>query len=176
MTAQPTSSDVLDCVRSGTQLARLTPRPLRYAVPGIVPEGFVVLAGAPKRGKSWLTLDICLAIADGGTALGSVAVAPGRALYLALEDSERRLQARARHLLGGEHIPEAFDYLTNLAEPGRLLELVSNYCEERGDVRLVAIDTLARVRHRSHGTAAHTTGTTRLVPRSSASRTSTGLR
>jgi len=139
--------DLLGCIRTGTDLATLTTRPLRYAVPGIFPEGLTVLAGAPKRGKSWLVLDACLAVAAGGKALGAVDVTEGRALYLALEDSERRLQSRARHLLGQrDPIPERFDYVTRLDQPARFLELLNTYCERHDDTRLIAVDTLARVR------------------------------
>jgi hypothetical protein len=44
--------------------------PLVYAVPGLIPEGSVLLVGAPKIGKSWLVLAIGLAASDGGKALG----------------------------------------------------------------------------------------------------------
>lgn len=139
-------SDLLACVRTGRDLASLTVRPLRYAVPGIFPEGLTVLAGAPKRGKSWLALDCCLAVAAGGRALGAVDVAPGRALYLALEDSERRLQDRARHLLDSDPIPDAFDYVTALPRPEAFLETLRAYCARYTDARLIVVDTLARVR------------------------------
>jgi hypothetical protein len=138
--------DLLAGIRNGRDLSRLRARPLRYAVPGVFPEGFTVLAGAPKRGKSWLALDVCLAVASGGKALGAIDVAPGHALYLALEDSERRLQTRARHLLGHEVIPDRFHYLTALDEPARFLDLLTAYCEQHADARLLVVDTLARVR------------------------------
>ncbi len=137
---------LLNCIRSGTELAGLDLRPLRYAVPGIFPEGFTVLAGAPKRGKSWLALDSCLAVACGGRALGAIAVLQGRSFYLALEDSDRRLQTRAQHLLGKEPIPPAFEYVTRLLEPARLIDLLRAYCRAHPDVRLIVIDTLARIR------------------------------
>lgn len=136
----------LGCIRSGDDLARLRPRPLRYAVAGIIPEGFTVLAGAPKRGKSWLSLDLCLAVAAGGRALSAIDVEQGSSLYLALEDSERRLQERARHLLGSDLIPAAFHYLTRLPEDLSLPDLLGAWLTETPDARLVVIDTLARVR------------------------------
>jgi len=138
--------NLLGCIRSGTDLAGIDPRPLRYAVPGVFPEGLTLLAGAPKRGKSWLALDSCLAVALGGKALGAVAVLQGRSFYLALEDSDRRLQSRAQHLLGKEPIPAAFEYATRLPDPGRLIELLRTYCRAHADVRLLVIDTLARIR------------------------------
>jgi hypothetical protein len=79
-------------------LARQFP-PQRWAVPGIVTEGFTLLAGKPKLGKSWLALNLAITVAGGGTALGNVRVEPGDVLYLALEDRLRRLKGRALKLL-----------------------------------------------------------------------------
>jgi predicted ATP-dependent serine protease len=31
--------------------------------PGLIPEGLTIIAGKPKIGKSWLALDICIAVA-----------------------------------------------------------------------------------------------------------------
>lgn len=75
-------------------LAKEFPEPV-WAIPGIVPAGLTLLAGRPKIGKSWLTMQIALAVASGGVALGAN-VDRGRVLYLALEDSERRLQNRMK--------------------------------------------------------------------------------
>jgi hypothetical protein len=44
-------------------------RALRWAVPGLVPEGLTILAGAPKTGKSWMCLDLAVAVAAGSMAL-----------------------------------------------------------------------------------------------------------
>ncbi|HSH80063.1 MAG TPA: AAA family ATPase, partial [Herpetosiphonaceae bacterium] len=75
--------------------------PLRWAVPGIVPAGLTILAGAPKMGKSWLCFDLAIGIAQGGSVLGGVEVEQGSVLYLALEDNERRLRQRLDKLLEG---------------------------------------------------------------------------
>jgi len=40
----------------------------RWAVPDLVPEGLGLLAGKPKTGKSWLALDLGIAVAAGGRA------------------------------------------------------------------------------------------------------------
>lgn len=36
-----------------------------YTVQGILSEGFAVLGGAPKMGKSWLALDLAISVAQG---------------------------------------------------------------------------------------------------------------
>ena len=103
-------------VRDGTWLTAQQFPPLTYAVDGLIPEGFALVVGPPKAGKSWLALALLLAVASGGVALGVIkAGPPRRVLYLALEDGDRRMQDRCRSLLGpGEHIPAPFHYLTRL--------------------------------------------------------------
>lgn len=68
------------------------PEPV-WAVPNVLPVGVTILAGHPKIGKSWLTLQIARAVAMGERTLNEQAN-PGGVLYLALEDSPVRLQKR----------------------------------------------------------------------------------
>ena len=69
--------------------------PVKYVVPGIIPEGMTLLVAAPKIGKSWMVLGLGLELSNGGHAFGSIAVGkPRPVLYLALEDGQRRLQDR----------------------------------------------------------------------------------
>lgn len=116
-------------------------------MPDIIAEGLTLFVGAPKLGKSWAVLDIALAVAAGGRALGAVVVDPGRVLYLGLEDSDRRLQTRAERLLGNlTDLPEAFDYLTAIRSPGDLLPTLDAWLTLHArDARLVIVDTLGRV-------------------------------
>ena len=77
----------------------------RWAVPGLLCEGLNLLGGAPKLGKSWMSLGLGAAIATGDNALDTIQVERGPVLYCALEDTGRRLQRRRRHMLaaGGPH-------------------------------------------------------------------------
>jgi DNA-binding CsgD family transcriptional regulator len=138
--------DLLAGLRDGAWLDRQTFPPLAYAVEPVIPEGTVLLVGAPKVGKSWLVLGVALGVADGGRALGSIPVARRRVLYLALEDGHRRLQDRCRRLLHGQSIPPGFEYLTTLAGPGHLLDTVGAWLDRQHDTPpLVIIDTLGKV-------------------------------
>jgi 5S rRNA maturation endonuclease (ribonuclease M5) len=126
--------------------------PVRWVVPGILPEGVALLAGKPKLGKSWLALGLCTAVAAGGYALGNVPVERGAALYMALEDSERRLQSRLRKVLGEVQPPAGLDYTTlcpRLNEGG--LEAIARWLEAHPDARLVVLDTMAKIRPRTSG-------------------------
>lgn len=121
--------------------------PIRWVVPGFIAEGVTLLAGKPKLGKSWLCLDIALAVATGGTVLGGVQCEQGDVLYLALEDNERRLQRRLKTLKPDGSWPANLAYATEcptLDEGGA--ELIRNWIGDAGRPRLVIIDVLARVR------------------------------
>src|SRR5215217_8368001 len=80
--------------------------PTRWVVPDVLPEGVTVLAGKPKKGKSWMALGMCEAVAAGGVALGTRRVEQGDTLYLALEDNKKRLKKRLQKVLNGATAPD----------------------------------------------------------------------
>ena len=81
-------------IKTGSWLDRQVFSPLKWAVPGIIPEGFGLLIGPPKLGKSWLVLGLLLTVAEGGKALGAIHTEQRPVLYAALEDGDRRMQQR----------------------------------------------------------------------------------
>jgi hypothetical protein len=136
---------LLGGIRDGAWLTAQQFPPLRYAIPGLIPEGFTLLIGAPKIGKSWMVLDFLLAVASGGRALGHIAAGdPRPVLYLAMEDSDRRMQDRCRQLLREAEIPPAFSYQTQIV-PGQVLRTIAAWMRRAGDTALVVIDTLGKV-------------------------------
>jgi hypothetical protein len=106
--------------------------PLKYIVPGLIVEGLVLLAGKPKVRKSWMALDIGLAVASGRMCLGDRKPQQGSVLFLALEDGERRLQRRIDKVLPtfGAEWPESFEYETKWprADQGGI-EAIDSWCE-----------------------------------------------
>jgi RecA-family ATPase len=134
---------LLATLRDGAWLDAQVFPPLAYAVPGLIPEGSVLLVGAPKIGKSWLVLAVGLAAASGGKALG-LDVPKRPVLYLALEDGDRRLQDRCRRLLADDPIPPEFQYITRI-EPGRIIDTIGAWLHWLTDPPLVILDTLGKV-------------------------------
>lgn len=119
----------------------------RWAVQDLFPEGLSIFAGPPKIGKSWLCLNVAVAVAAGGVAIGKIPVADGDVLYIALEDTERRLQERLVLTLQGEAAPSRLHLATTwptLAD-GAAAHLRQWLLEHR-DARLVVVDTFQKLR------------------------------
>jgi hypothetical protein len=129
--------------------------PVRYVIPGLLPEGLALLAGKPKFGKSYAALDLCIAVSTGGMALGVVQCEAGDALYCALEDPERRLRDRIREMLPlGEDMPERL-FIETVASrlDGGLIVDLKGWLFDHPDARLIVLDTLARIKPDSSGRA-----------------------
>ncbi|PPK90846.1 AAA domain-containing protein [Kineococcus xinjiangensis] len=129
-----------------TLMATNFPEP-KWAVPGVLCEGVSLLVGAPKVGKSWLSLDLGLGVACGGTALGTIAVQPGPVLYLALEDTPRRLQSRMAKLLHGQAAPAGLQIATDWPPlPAGGDRAIATWLDAHPDARMVVLDVFAKMR------------------------------
>ena len=122
------------------------PEPV-WAIPNLLPAGLAILAGAPKMGKSWLSLQFAAAVGAGGMALGR-RCGLGTCLYCALEDSPRRLQDRMKKQLWPAGV--LCDFLTVGRFQDEIGDLrngggrkLANYIEAK-EYKLVVIDTLSR--------------------------------
>ena len=139
-------------VKSAAALLKTAFAPTPWAIPGVLPEGVTLLVGKPKKGKSWMALGFCEAIAAGGVALGTKKVEKGETLYLSLEDNERRMQKRLKKVLAGRECPEGLHYSTEwprLNEGGA--EALEEWLNANPGARLVVIDTLQKVRTPARG-------------------------
>ena len=118
-----------------------------WAVPGLIAEGVNLLAGPPKVGKSWLSLNLGVAIAGGHPALDSIEVEAGPVLYLALEDTPRRLQSRMRKVLAGRRAPRGLTLDTYCPPlPAGGTDYIAGWLDEHPSARLVVIDVFTKVR------------------------------
>jgi len=122
--------------------------PLRWTVPDILPEGCFLFAGKSKLGKSWVALELAIAVASGGCAFRKVKVEAGRVLYLALEDTQRRLQARISKLIQDDPWVnlENLDIVTTLPRGEDGCAYIRRWLGLYPSARLVIIDTFAKFR------------------------------
>jgi hypothetical protein len=121
----------------------------RWAVKGVIPEGTTIIAGPPKLGKSVFCLNVAVSVSQGSKALSYFDVEQGAVLYLALEDSERRIKKRLEKLLGKPK--DLSSYLEVVTRWPRLneggLEAIQEWILRHGDyARLIIVDTFKRIR------------------------------
>lgn len=123
--------------------------PVPWVVEGILPRGLAVFGGRPKIGKSWLLLSLGMAIAGGSPALDEFPTPKGSVLYLALEDSKRRMQSRAKLLglsaLGRDAVNVSIAYEWPQLENGGL-EKLHDWLDRHPECRVILIDTWQRFR------------------------------
>ena len=130
--------------------------PLKWSVLPILPEGFGVISGRPKGMKSWTALGICYAVQNGTKFMGHETT-QGDCLYLALEDSKRRIKDRIIKLGYQKLNPPTILLASDVPYLGfGFEECVQEWINSKDNPRLIIIDTLARIRPRarkSSGTA-----------------------
>ncbi|MFF5606014.1 AAA family ATPase [Streptomyces cellulosae] len=119
----------------------------KWAVPGTAPRASACLRDRPRFGKSWLSLGLGLSVAAGGKAFDSVPVQGGPVLYLALEDTPRRLQTRIGKLLGGQPAPAGLTLVTECPPfPQGSTEAIAQWLDRNPGARMVVIDVFAKMR------------------------------
>lgn len=120
--------------------------PVKWIIPDLLPAGLALFAGPSKAGKSWLTLWLCLQVAQGKPMWGRE-IEPHTVLYLSLEDTFNRLQKRLLQLVGSEEAPERLVMQTECGSIGQgLEEQLTSFLYQHPDTGLIVIDTLQKVR------------------------------
>lgn len=119
--------------------------PLTYVVESLLPAGLCIFAGAFKSGKSWMTLQLALAVARGDTFFDQP-TAQGEVLVVAAEDNEQRLQTRLGSLCK-EGWPDTLHLATSIPrlDAGGIEEL-ERFRRDHPALHLVVLDVWQRVR------------------------------
>ena len=120
--------------------------PVKWIIPGLLPAGLALFAGPSKAGKSWLTLWLCLQIAQGNP-VWNREIEPCTVIYFSLEDTFNRLQNRIFQLIDGGDAPERLILQTECPSIGQgLEEQVEALVHTYHDVGLIVIDRKNKVR------------------------------
>jgi hypothetical protein len=157
------STSVDDLLRQATQPAQAKPIGISgtelmatdfpdppWLVDGLLPLGFTILAGPPKKGKSWFALELALSICMDGSFLGRKTTA-GKVLYVAFEDGPTRMKNRMKRQgwpqRATDNITIVFgrEFHENFGGKDGIEKFIA-YIKTGGYV-LVVIDTVARAFH-----------------------------
>lgn len=120
--------------------------PITYLVEGILTKGLSGLSAKSKLGKSWLALQLAVALAYGDKFLGFTTKKCG-VLYIDLENTPALTQDRLRQLLDGRE-PQKNLYFThdsNFMGEG-FEEDLSDFLKQHPEVKLVVIDVFQKVK------------------------------
>ena len=143
-TPPPPEPPKLEFYSAASLYGRTIERP-PIIINNLIPAGLTVLAGAPKRGKSWMALKMALCIASGEPFLG-MATSKGAVLYLDLESKAYRVQDRLSKLIVGP-APENlyFAHKSERLDAG-LMEQLKAWASQVEHPSMIIIDTLGRVK------------------------------
>jgi len=129
---------------NGKHLMEKELTPVRYIIDDMISAGVHILAGSPKIGKSWMSLWLCLSVAN-GTDVWDFKTHKGGVLYMALEDRPNRLQSRLRKL--NMPVPDNIHFTLTASDlDSGLLDQLENFMQEHPDTSLIVIDTFQKIR------------------------------
>lgn len=121
--------------------------PVTSLVEGLMPSvGLTLLASKPKVGKSWMLLDIALACAGGGFALGELRCQKTPGLFLMLEDSQRRLKDRINKVCAPAAVPSGAKAVCKWPRGENGIHQLESILDDRPEIKVVGIDVLAAFR------------------------------
>lgn len=122
-------------------------KPPEFIVSSMIPVGLTFLSGAPKIRKSFMALQMAIAVATGKAFLGHETM-QSDVVYLDLEGSKSRISTRTNRM--AEKMPRnvfvSNDIEARLAD--NLVDNLRSLIKERPSIRLIIIDTYSRARGR----------------------------
>ena len=137
--AKQEAREYVASLRSAVEFARMDIPPIEWFVPGLIAPGLTIIAGQSGAGKSWLLLQLGLAVSCGGLFIGNLRCRKADVLYIALEDNDRRIKSRLQKL-GMALTRDFYIDTTNIVCPQNINAIL----DEMPTVQMVIIDTLGR--------------------------------
>ncbi|NLO84899.1 MAG: AAA family ATPase [Clostridiales bacterium] len=114
-------------------------------IDGLFYAGTYLFVGAPKVGKSFLMAQLAYHVSMGYD-LWTYSVKKGTVLYLALEDTQKRLQERLFRMYGTDSTENLHFTICAKQLGNGLDEQLIGFVKEHPDTKLIIIDTLQKIR------------------------------
>lgn len=132
--------------KSARELLESDAPPIEYVVDVIIAKGLIVLSAKSKMGKSWLALQLAVAVASGEDFLG-FNTQQGGVLYIDLENAEPIARSRLATVLNGSEPPDKLTVINDYSTMNdTFITDISEYLEEHKDTSLVIVDVFQRVK------------------------------
>ncbi len=137
-------------IYNASDIANTEIAPPQMIVQELLPVGLSTLAGAPKLGKSFLSLSLAYSVAQGIPFLNHP-TSQGDSLYVDLEGSEYRIKERLEMM--GYDFPSTLHITHEARAMGKgLIEDIDEWWSSTPMPRLVIIDTISRLKSAGHVT------------------------
>lgn len=121
-------------------------KPTEFVVDKLIPIGLELVASPPKYGKSWMMLDLSIAVASGTDFMG-FPTNQCSVLYLALEDRLDRLKERMLKITNGKPFPAGLEIAIDVPPLGDgFIEYLEDFLDKHPETKLVIIDTFVKIR------------------------------
>lgn len=135
----------LEVISARELLEKSFPKPY-FAVEELFSEGGNIVAAPPKTGKSWMMLQMCLAVARGEDFLG-FKTNRSSTLYFDLEEGPMFGQERLIKILDGREVPDNFELVFSGVETMQsgFIDQLQEKIKSDPEIKLVVIDTGARI-------------------------------
>ena len=129
---------------------------LYFPVKDMIPEGLSYIGAAPKSGKSWLMMDLCISVATGKPFLGHE-TQQSDCIYFDLENPDIGLKTRLQKMVTDNPLPENVrvvfsDQILKKVKGDAFPRLDSGFdvilermIQKNPKARLIIIDTLAHI-------------------------------
>ena len=129
-------------------------KPPEFIVEGMLPVGMSFLSGAPKTRKSFLAIQLAIAVASGNTFFG-LKTTPCDIAYFDLEGSRSRISYRTAQMT--TPVPRNVFIANEVKEKlaGKLVDRLRDLHRQVPSIRLVIIDTYSRARGSYRGGSAN---------------------
>ena len=128
------------------ELQDFVPTQKNFIVDGLVTHGLNLLAGPKKHGKSMLVLNLALCITGKEDFLGRK-TEHGVALYMALEDTKKRLQDRLNTMVDYEDATKSLLITNSVEYKGQeLIKGLELYLQDYPNITTIIIDVLQKIR------------------------------
>lgn len=138
---------------SAKDLLQLEIPPAEFIVKGLIPIGLTVIGAPAKSFKSFMALQMSVAVTKGQEFMGFSVESCG-VLYLDLESTRRRPKNRLQLILNEEEAPENLYIVTQIDNmDGSFEEDIEEILNEHPEIRLVIIDVFKKVRPPKRGNA-----------------------